>query len=252
MRFDWWSFALQAVNFLVLAWLLWRFLYRPVRDVIEKRKLLAGQAFAEADARKVEAESARRRFEDDRAELARERQDMLKNIHAELGEERQKVLDEAAGKAEEMMKAARASIARERQTALAEIREQVTTLAVELASGIMRQAGSNAPNEFFLDSFEKQLEALPDDERRRLRQDVAPDGAIVTVATAAPLTPKEKNRWTDRLGSGLGQSMKVEFAVDPGLLGGAELRFPHAVIKFSWSEQLRKAEELLREDDAAS
>ncbi|NIR28765.1 MAG: F0F1 ATP synthase subunit B, partial [Gammaproteobacteria bacterium] len=56
----------------VLVWLLWRFLYQPVREVIEKRKQLAEQAFAEAAGKEAEAEAARQRFEEERARLAQE------------------------------------------------------------------------------------------------------------------------------------------------------------------------------------
>ena len=34
MRIDWWTLALQAVNVLILVWLLGRFLFRPVMDAI--------------------------------------------------------------------------------------------------------------------------------------------------------------------------------------------------------------------------
>ena len=47
MQIDWWTFALQTINFVVLVWLLWRVLYKPVREVIEKRKALAESAFAQ-------------------------------------------------------------------------------------------------------------------------------------------------------------------------------------------------------------
>ena len=110
MQIDWWTLALQAVNFLVLVWLLWRFLYRPVREVIEKRKQLAEQAFADADKQKSEAEAARQRFEEGRVGLAQERQDMLKKIHEESEVDRRNVLEEARDKADELLEAARESI----------------------------------------------------------------------------------------------------------------------------------------------
>jgi len=252
MQFDWWTFALQLVNFLILVWLLWRFLYRPVREVIEKRKELAGQAFAQAEQREREAEAARRRFEEDRAKLVQERQDMLKEVHETLDAERQAALSEASGKAEELLAVARGTIAEERQGALIEIREEVATLAVELAAAIMRNAGSSAPNGFFLEMLEKKIEGMSADERERLRKDLAPDRARLMVVTAAPLTPDEQEQWTERLVTRLGQRARTEFVVEPGLLGGVELRFPHAALKFSWSDQLRKAEEMLRKNEPAS
>lgn len=252
MQIDWWTLALQAVNFLVLVWLLWRFLYRPVKEVIEKRKQLAEQAFADADRQKSEAEAARLRFEEGRAGLAQERQDMLKKIHEELEAERRKVLEEAKGKADQLLEAARKSIAEEREAALAEIREQVAALAVELASDLLRKGGSSASSGVFLAQLERQLKDMPADEQERLQKDLAADSARVTVVTAAPLTPEEQGQWTDMLSDGLGQGEKADFATDSEILGGAELRFPHAVLKLTWADQLRKAKELLRRDDAAS
>lgn len=252
MQINWWTFALQAVNFLVLVWLLWRFLYRPVREVIEKRKELAERAFADADKRKSEAEAARQRFEEGRAGLANERQEMLKKLHEELEAERVKALDEAKAKADELLQAARQSLARERESALTEVREQVAALAVELASGLLRQAGSEAAGGVFLARLERQLKEMPADERERLQKDLAAEGARLTVATAAPLTPEEQARWRASLGARLGEQDKTDFATDPEIVGGAELRFPHAVLKLTWADQLAKAEEILRGNDDAS
>lgn len=252
MQIDWWTLAVQAVNFLVLVWLLWRFLYRPVREVIDKRKQLAEQAFADAEARKGEAEAARRRFEERQAELAGERRDMLKKIHEELEVERRKVLDEAKGEADKLLEDARETIAEEREAALAEVREQGAALAAELASNLLGKAGPAAAGDTFLEALERQLTDMPAEERDRLERDLARDDARLTVVTAAPLTPEQRDRWAERFDACLGREDKTDFATDPEILGGAELRFPHAVLKFSWADQLKKAEEILRRDEAAS
>lgn len=252
MQIDWWTLALQAVNFLVLVWLLWRFLYRPVREVIEKRKGLAEQAFADADKQKSEAEAARQRFEEGQAGLVQERQGMLEQIHEKSEAERRKVLEEARGKADELLRAARESIAEEREAALTEIREQVAESAVELASDLLRKAGSSTSSGVFLDQLERQLKDMPADEWERLQKDLAVDGVRLTVVTAVPLMSEERDQWSDRLSTCLGQRDKTDFATDPGIVGGAELRFPHAVLKLTWADQLQKAKELLRRDEAAS
>lgn len=252
MQIDWWTLGLQALNFLVLVWLLWRFLYRPVKAVIEKRKELTEQAFADAEAQKSAAQAARQRFEEAQAGLAGERQTLLKKIHEELETERGKVLDEARRQADELLEAARASVAKEREAALTEVRQQLAALAVELASDLLRKAGSNVSSGVFLEKLERQLRDLPADERRRLQRDLETPSARLTVATAAPLTPEEQRRWADSLGACLGHGANSDFTTDPQILGGAELRFPHAVLKFTWADQLQKAKELLGRDEAAS
>ncbi|MDH3595529.1 MAG: hypothetical protein OEM93_11835, partial [Rhodospirillales bacterium] len=67
----------------------------------------------------------------------------------------------------------------------------------------------------------------------------------------APLTPEEREQWSDRLSTCLGHRDKTDFATDPEILGGAELRFPHAVLKLTWADQLQKAKDLLQGDEAA-
>lgn len=252
MQIDWWTLALQALNFLVLVWLLWRFLYKPVRAVIEKRKELAEKAFAEAAKSKEEAEAARQRFEDERASLAQEHQEMLKKAHEDLEVERGEVMDTARREAGDLVESARATIAKERGAAMAEIREQVTDLAADLATTLLSKSGFEALNDVFLERIESQIKNLPEDEHDRLRKDLDADDAHFTVVTATPLNSTDQDRWRARLGACLGRTKKADFAVEPGIVGGAELRFPHALLTFTWADQLEKAKGVLCRDEAAS
>ena len=56
MHLDAWTFALQTVNAAVLVWLLARFLFRPVMDIVAARRTEAAKLLAEADAARDEAE----------------------------------------------------------------------------------------------------------------------------------------------------------------------------------------------------
>lgn len=252
MQFDWWTFALQAVNFVVLVWLLSRFLYRPVKEIIAKREALADQAFKDADKVKQDAEAERRSLEEARAKLTAERQEMLKTIHDDLEAERSKVLEAAKREADELLETARTSIAKERRTALADLKEQVASLAVELASEILSKAGAGSPSGLFLDQLEERLRDLPEDERERLRRDLSKNGARLTVVTASPLSSDEQAQWSGRLAARLENKAGVDFLVDPAIVGGAELRFPHAALKLTWADQLRAAQDRIRSDEAAS
>ena len=60
MQIDWWTLGLQAVNALVLIWLLAHFLFRPVVSAIAARQKAAGQLLADAQAAKAEIEAERR------------------------------------------------------------------------------------------------------------------------------------------------------------------------------------------------
>jgi len=252
MQIDWWTFVLQGINFLILVWLLWRVLYRPVKAIIEKRKEVADRAFAEAEAARQEAAEEKQKFEEAQAQLAQDRRDMVKTTHDEIEAERGEILDKARQDAERTVEAARATVAQERKTALKELREEIVGLATDLAAKVLQGAGTHLTNDVFLNQLDERLKDLPAEERDRLSADLAVDDARLTVATAAVLDGKAQARWRDRLAARLGPEVAVNFATDAALLGGAELRFPHAVLSCSWAAQLQNAETLLQRNDGSS
>ena len=73
MQIDWWTLGLQAVNALVLIWLLAHFLFRPVVDAIAARQKAAGQLLADAKAAKEAAESERDKAAAETARLVEHR-----------------------------------------------------------------------------------------------------------------------------------------------------------------------------------
>jgi F-type H+-transporting ATPase subunit b len=252
MQIDWWTLVLQAINFLVLVWLLWRFLFRPVKRVIEKRKALSEEAFDKAAKKEAEAEAARAEYEEKRAALADERQETLKRLHQELEEERAKVLDAARQEAEQLRKEAEEKTQKERQAALKALRQDVVDLAADLAGKLLRDSAAQPSQEKLLTLLDAHLKALDDGEVKRLREDLEPEDARLLVVTAQKLSSDRENEIKSCLSAHLAHGKAVDFSVEPGLLGGLELRFPHNVISFTWADQLRQAKDLMSANDEAS
>jgi len=252
MHIEWWTLALQAINFLVLVWLLWRFLYRPVRAVIEKRKALSEEAFAKAAAKEAEVDALKKKMEADRAALAQERQDLLKKLHEDAAAERETALEKARADAKKLIEDARETIAKERQGALAEMEAQAGQLAVDLASTLLSGIETNALGDAYLEKLAAQLDAMSASDLEELKKDLEPAAARVLVVTAVPIAEAEQARWRKRLAAKLGRDDKTGFETDPAIVGGAELRFPHTTLKFTWADQLKKAERVLKGDGRAA
>ncbi len=56
MTFNIWTFLFEVVNFVVLAYILHRLLYRPLREAIDRRRAEIAQTQAEAEQARAEAE----------------------------------------------------------------------------------------------------------------------------------------------------------------------------------------------------
>ena len=77
MLIDWFTVVAQAFNFLILVWLLKRFLYKPIIDAIDAREKRIAAELADADAKKAEANKERDEFQHKNEEFDQQRDNLL-------------------------------------------------------------------------------------------------------------------------------------------------------------------------------
>ena len=63
MLIDWFTVSAQVVNFLILVWLMKRFLYKPILHAIDAREQRIAKKIADADAKRAEAEKEREQWQ---------------------------------------------------------------------------------------------------------------------------------------------------------------------------------------------
>jgi len=242
---SWWTFAFQIVNFLVLVWLLQRFLYRPVQRTIAERQKRAEQAAARVAEAQGAVDQARAAIEQERVQAAAERERVIAEIRGRAQAEHDEVLAKARGAADELLVTARRTLDDERARALAALEAHAAELGTAIAARLLGEitpAVGPALDDAFLAKIAAFFEQLP---RDRLRALAAEARSGVEVVTAHDLAPGAVARWTAELTARLGASAGVAFHTDPALIAGAELRFRSAEVRFSWRDALGHARELL-------
>lgn len=252
MRFDWWTFLLQAVNFLVLVWLLRHFLYKPAQAIIAKRKARVEEGLAKAEAARKAAEAEKADYERRTAELGGEREKLLDESRKAIETEHSRMLAAAGAEADRFMQQARAELQAERAAAVDALEAETGRMAVDIATRILKETGSAGVTEAAVDVLLGQLAEMPHEERDRLAQ--GPGGAVpsVDIVTATAVDAKRRRALTEALAKHFGPNIHTAFHVDDSLLGGAEFRFPHAILRYSWAEALKNAERNIKSERAAS
>ena len=237
MSFDWWTLLLQIVNFLILVWLLQRFLYKPVQAVIAKRRALAEHALADASAKRAEAVAEKAQLDEARADLEAKRQSVIDAAQKE-GEAKRKAAMEAGSKqADALLAKARAEAAAARDADVASLKEELAGTAVTIARMILAGTADGDLDSIFRARILKKLDAL-DGEKQ------VTGAGPVHVVTSSLLVEPEQAAWRDALKE-RGFDAAPQFAVDESLVAGAELRLPRGDVRFAWADQLKEAEELL-------
>jgi F-type H+-transporting ATPase subunit b len=221
MQIDWSTLGLQAVNALVLVWLLARFLFRPVADAIAGRQQAAGQLLADAKAAKAAAESERDKAAAETARLVEHRNAALKEAEAEAATEKAALL-------------ATAKIEAEQRTEALATEDRAGRLAIDIAGKLLDRLPREARVAAFIDGIAAGLAKLPEG----TRASVGADGTSVRLTAARAVTPQEVEACRSALAGVLGHPVLVEVKVEPALIAGIELETPHAVVRNSFRADL--------------
>jgi len=245
MRLDWTTLALQLVNFAILVWLLQRFLYRPVLRVIDARRTALAGAQAQAA---HEIEAANRQLADaqaQRAGLAGERAAALARAEEESRQLVAARQSQAQREAEALLADARSTLAQEREHAQGALQGAALDLAADMARRVLAEVPEPLRVQPWLERIERHLRSVPRGELAELSGELSGAG-MLRVMTACAVAAPVQEEWRIRLRAALARDALIVFEIDPGLIAGAELRFPHAHLSFSIQGAIAALQEEIR------
>ena len=230
MSFDPWTLGFQAVNVLLLVWLLQRFFWTPVAAMIAQRQAQAAEVFDEAATKEAEVEAALDDIATTRAGMADEREALLAAARVE-GEVAGKALLAAAKvEIEALHDTAKAARVRAAATLKETASHDAQTLAVTIAGLLLEHHES----EGFLAGLVRTLAALPGPERGALA------GAQLEVVSATEVDTAAQARITKALGTVLETPPTLSFRTDRALIAGIELHGTHVTLRNSWRTDLER------------
>jgi F-type H+-transporting ATPase subunit b len=128
----------QIINFLILLYLLNRFLFKPVLARIDERNEKIGKGLEDAETAARDRELARAEREAALTEARKETADVFARANKIADDTRNEILAEARTQAEKVSTRAREEITAEKEKAMAELRSQVADLALEAAGKLVR------------------------------------------------------------------------------------------------------------------
>ena len=239
MEFDWTTFTLEIINFLILVWILKRFLYRPILGVIAQRR--AGVEKMMADAKRIGAEAGelKQRCERELAQWEKDKETAQARLREELAAERRR-----------LMAALETEIAeeRERRRVLDERRERDFRRAVEeqgIAQGAAfsaRLLGRVATPELEARLYALLLEdlrGLRAEDRRAMAEAAAASGLQLEVQSAFALDEDRRAELARALAEATGKTLPVEYRENPELLAGFHVSIGPWILHANLRDELK-------------
>jgi F-type H+-transporting ATPase subunit b len=240
MTFNIWTFVFEVLNFLVLAFVLHRLLYRPLREAIDRRRAALAQAQTQADKARLDAVALQQQLEQRLADIDRERQELLRKSHEQAETDRRAIMAEAEQAVERRQEEVRQALQRERDEALHALEAEGVSLAVDLAGRLLAEAADTTLNRQLALHLLEALAHLSEPEREQLRRHWQPaDGAVLEAA--AEMDAETVEQFTRAVATILGQPVSLAIHADLALLAGVRLRLGGHVWDASLAGQMQTA-----------
>jgi len=220
MEFDWTTFALEVLNFLVLVWLLKRFFYRPVLAVIEKRQAATAKTLADAETVRREAQALRSEYQEHLASLDKERAVAQARIDEDIAAERTRRLAALIAELAAEHKRRDALDARERSEHEAALERQAMTIATHFATRLLERLAGPELNAKLADLTLSDLEDLSGTGLDALRAALRDPGATIKVVSAYRLDEERRGAFARALNRLSDRVLKIEFDDDAVLKAG--------------------------------
>lgn len=244
MKFDITTFLFQIVNFIVLLFILKRVLYKPVREIIERRRAAVDKTVQDAEKTKQEALELREKYGKEMAGLKDLREQTLERLQEEAMGEKKRLLDKAEEEAGRVMEREKAIFDAEKKRLEAELKDKAIDTACLMTENLLRDLSDEDIHSAVLRRLLKGLGDIAKDLSGMAGKD---EEVRIEIASAYPLSAQELEKLGMTLEALLSRKVAIETAVDERLIAGARIRVYDKVYNFSLSGQVDLFRKRLKE-----
>jgi F-type H+-transporting ATPase subunit b len=242
MPINWFTVVAQAINFLLLVWLLKRFLYKPILDAIDAREKGIAAKLAEADAKKAEAQKDRDEFQQKNDVFDKERAALVKTATDSANAERQRLLNEARKDSDALRAKRQEALENEQRHLSQEIicwtQQEVFAMARKTLADLANLSLEAQIGEIFIE----RLHSLTEPDKEQLMIAAKANAQSVHVRSAFELPVERRNAIETAVKQSISTEAQIQFETVLNLVSGIELSANGQKVAWSITDYLTALE----------
>lgn len=251
MLIDWFTVIAQVINFLILVWLLKRFLYKPILDAIDAREARVAKELADADAKRAEAQQARDTFQNKNEAFEQQRAALMHQATEEAKTERLRLLDEARQAADALrtkqQDAQRNDAHHLNQAISRRAQQEVFAIARKTLTDLAGASLEERMGEVFI----RRLREMDEQGKKGLGISLKKATEPALIRSAFDLPEAQRAAIQNALNESFSADIPIRFETAPDLVSGIELTTNGQKVAWSIADYLlsleRSVDELLKE-----
>lgn len=148
-----WTFIAQICNLFIQVYLIKRFLFKPINEILEKRRQMADAQIQDAQKAKEEAAAIKSEYEQNMLEARNQASEIITTAQKNAAYQSEEILKEANQQAVAIKEKAQNDIAQEKRKVVNEIKNEIGGMAVEIAGKVIEREISEEDHAKLIDEF---------------------------------------------------------------------------------------------------
>jgi F-type H+-transporting ATPase subunit b len=247
MLIDWFTVVAQAINFLILVWLLKRYLYQPILHAIDERERHIAASMADTEAKQAAAQQQCDEFRQKNAVFDKERSGLLTQAQLEAEQERQRLFTEARTSADEFtskrMDSLRNEVSQLNQTLMRKTEQAVFSITRKTLADL----SSISLEQQIVEVFSSRLHSLDETSKSLLTEAIKSAAEPGVIRSAFDLPDAQRARIQQVLNENFGTDIPLNFETAADLVSGVEFSINGQKLAWSIAEYLRVLEQSVDE-----
>jgi len=247
MHIDWFVLFCQIFNFLLLVYLLKRFLYGRIIKAMDDREAKIVARFAEAEELKVKANEAAELYEKRNQSLNETKEHML-NEATMAGDAKRKELMEKVREEVDQVKARwQDMLIREHDAFFYDLRQRAAQQLYATARKALRDLADADLEDRIVDEFLRRIKALDEEKSIQIRKAISGGGNKVIIQSAFNISASRQAQIEEVLKKQITNGFTIRYLEQPEIVSGIELRVNGHKIAWSLNEYLEALVESMTE-----
>ncbi len=242
MLIDWFTVAAQTLNFLILLWLLKRFLYQPILTAIDTRERNIALAHEEAETKKIEAQHQCDEFEAKNEAFDQQRAALQSQVVTEAKAEGIKLLDEARQAADALTAKRKQTLSKEIRNMRSEVARRNQQEVFSIAEKMLTDLAGISVETRMSELFVAYLAERSDELKAQFTSTEKSGADLALVRSAFTLPSAQKTVIEKALSHTFSTEFTTRFDTAPELINGLELTINGWKLVWSFSDYLATLE----------
>jgi F-type H+-transporting ATPase subunit b len=247
MLINWFTVIAQVINFLILVWLLKRFLYKPILKAIDDREKQIAAQIEDAEAKKVAAAKDAEEFQKKNKAFVEQRNENWNKALDEIKTERQRLMDEARKDSSALRAKLDETLQIEQRDMGLTITRKTQQEVFAIARKALKELADNTLEQQMGNVFIKRLKSLSPEEKKQLTTAFLSSKEPIAIKSTFNLIPQQQTEIENAIKELLGNLIQFTFNTSPELISGIELNANGYKLSWSISDYLNSLEKIIAE-----